>query len=109
MRVGEQADVRLGRVLAISRPEGVETCPVQDDVVALFAGIRENVLGVGTGGARGGVGDEEAEASTKLEVYNRSKRGVTDELLRNGPLLITVVDVRGKGGWSGVLRAVSRG
>jgi len=93
VRVGEQADVRLGGVLATSRLEGVEACPVQDDVVSLFAGIIENILGVGTGGASGSVGNEEAKAAAELEVYNRPERGVTDELLRNDPLLVTVVDV----------------
>ena len=103
MRVSEQADVTLGRVLAVSRLEGVEACPVQDDVVALVAGIGDGILGVGTRGAGGGVGHEEAAAATKLEVYHRSEGGVPDELLRDDPLLVTVVDVRGKGGGSGML------
>jgi len=103
VRLCEQADVRLGGVHTISRLEGVEACSVQDDIVALFAGIGKNVDVVGTGGAGGCIGDEESKATAKLEVYNTSDRGVSNELFSNGPLLITVIDVRRKGGGRRVL------
>ena len=105
VRVCEQADVTLGSVLAISRLEGIEARPVQDDIVALFAGISENIHFVGTGGASGGIGNEEAKPTAKLEVYNRSEGCVTDELLGDGPLLIAIVNMRGEGGGSGVLES----
>ena len=71
----------------------------------MFAGISENIEVVGTGGAFGCIGDEEAKATAELEVYNTPKRGVANKLLSNDPLLITVVDVRGKAGGSGVLES----
>jgi hypothetical protein len=105
MRVCEQADVRLSSVHAISKLEGVEACSVQDDIVALFPGISQNIGVVGTGGASGCIGDEEAKATAELEVYNTSDRGAPNELLSNGPLLVAVIDVRREGGRGGVLES----
>ena len=105
VRLSEQADIRLGSVHAVSTLEGIEARPVQDDVVALFAGISESIDVVGTGGASGGIGNEEAKATAKLEIYNRSEGGISNELLSNDPLLISVIDMRGKGGGRGVLES----
>ena len=103
VRVREQADIRLGSVRTISKLEGVEARSVQDDIVTLSAGISEDIEDVGAGGASGCIRDEEAKATAKLEVYNTPDRGVSNELLSNYPLLIAVINMRGKGGRDGVL------
>ena len=108
VRICEQADVRLSSVRTISGLEGIETRSVQDDLVSLFASISKDIEVVGTGGTGSCIGDEEAKATPKLEVYNRSKRGITDELLSNGPLLVTVIDVGGKAGGRGMLESGQR-
>ena len=103
VRVCEQADIRLGSVRTISELEGVEARSVQDDFVALFAGVSEYIAVVRTGGVSGCIRDEEAKSTAKLEVHNRSDRGVSNELLSNYPLLIAVINVGGEGGGGGVL------
>ena len=108
VRVCEQADVRLSSVHAISGLEGIEARSVQDDIVALLVSISEDVGAIGAGGTSGRVGDEETKATPKLEVYHRSKRGIANELLSNGPLLVTVIDVGGKAGGRGMLESGQR-
>ena len=101
---GEQAEVRLRSCLRLAALERVEARAVSEDVVALLARVLQNVEVVGTARAGGGVGEEEAIATTEEKINAGAERGVSNELRRDEVLRVATPDMRPEGGRGRMLR-----
>ena len=103
MRPSEQTEVRLSGSLGLAALEGIEACAISEDVVALLARVLEDVDAIGAARTGGAVGQEEAEAAAEEDVDGGAERSVSNELLSDDVLLVTIPDVRGKRGRGRVL------